>query len=62
MKTKDQEKLAQAQSLRQDLESNNGLPESFEYQGVKLNTKKALTAICEILDRRAKAAQPAGAE
>ena len=61
MKTKDQEKLAQAQSLHQELESNNGLPKSFEYRGVKLDTKKALAAICEIFDRRAKTAQPGGA-
>ncbi len=62
MKTKDQEKLAQAQSLHQELESNNGLPESFEYRGKTLDTKKALHAICEILDGRAKTAQPGGAK
>ena len=62
MKTKDQEKLAQTQSWRQELESNNGLPESFEYRGKTLDTKKALAAICEILDRRAKAPQPGGAK
>ena len=61
MKTKDQEKLAQTQSWRQELESNNGLSESFEYRGKTLDMKKALAAICEILDRRAKAAPPGGA-
>ncbi len=61
MKTKDQEKLAQRQSWRQELESNNGLPESFEYRGKTLDTKKALAAICEIFERRAKTAQPGGA-
>ena len=62
MKTKDEEKLAEAQSLRQELESNNGLPESFEYRGKTLNTSKALAAICEIFERPAKAAQPGGAK
>ena len=61
MKTKDQETLAEAQSWRQELESNNGLPEFIEYRGVKLDTKKALAAICEIFERRAKTAQPGGA-
>ncbi len=62
MKTKDQEKLAQTQSWRQELESNNSLPESFEYRGKTLDTKKALDAICEILDGRAKAPQPGSAK
>ncbi len=64
MKMKDlhEEKLAQAQSWRQELESNNGLPESFEYEGKTLDTKKALAAICEILDGRAKAPQSGGAK
>ena len=61
MKTKDQEKLAQAQSWRQELESNNGLPEFIEYRGVQYDYKKLLAAICEVLERRAKTAQPGGA-
>ena len=61
MKTKDQEKRAQAQSWRQELESNNGLPESFEYRGKKYDLQKLLAAICDVVDRRAKTAQPGSA-
>ena len=62
MKNPQKEKLAQAQSWRQELESNNGLPESFEYRGKTLDMKKTLAAICEVLDRRAKTTPPGGAK
>ncbi len=58
MKTKDQEKLAQVQSLRQRIASNNALDEPFESRGETLDTRKVLDKMCEIFERRAKAAQP----
>ena len=62
MKNPQKEKLAQAQSLRQRFDSNNDLDGTFEYQGHTLNKRKALAAICEIFERRAKAEQAGGAK
>ena len=62
MKTQAQNNLDEILLIKAEKERpGNKMPDTFEYRGKTLDTKKALAAICEILDRRAKAAPPGGA-
>ena len=61
MKTNYQEELDGMLLIKAEKErSANTMPDVIEYEGKLYDTKKLLAAICEIFDRRAKAAPPGG--
>ena len=62
MKTKAQKNLDEILLIKAEKERpGNTMPDTFEYRGKKYDLQKLLAAICEVLDRRAKAAPPGGA-
>ncbi len=62
MKTKAQKNLDEMLRIKAEKERpGNTMPDVIEYEGKLYDTKKLLAAICEIFDRRAKAAPPGGA-
>ncbi len=63
MKTKTQKNLDEMLRIKAEKERpGNIMPETFEYRGKTFDVKKLLAAICEVLDARAKTAQPGGAK